>query len=268
MMKRLLYKGEPVLTFKMIDELHKRVEDTARKTFYRNIDRFKIGKHYIKTTDQCDIDEFIGNNELLTINTDEPVRLTDMINEGTSPVAIERILIKHHGYLLLVKPFNDELSWNVQEALIDDYFNIKQLLTSQQVLISYDQRVEALQLEFDKKEARFQRNIDSSTREINKLIGRLSRYESEHENFIPMIKAFAQYGQGIRLDVFKQYLKKVKWVTQTRIVDGKKITDVYTVDLKEEISRFISQCIVINAKEGVYKHWSIKKWFVLRVNGK
>jgi len=133
-MKRLLYKGEPVVTFKMIDELHGRPADTARGTFTRNKGRFKEAIHYIKTSDECLTEEIEGNNKLLTINNDQDGCSTPMSGGGTKAVVAadslkyEKILLTEKGYLLLVKPFTDELSWQVQDALIDDYFRTKDQL--------------------------------------------------------------------------------------------------------------------------------------------
>ncbi len=43
---RIEYQGSPVITFKMVDELHERPEGTAKNSFARNKDKFEEGYHY------------------------------------------------------------------------------------------------------------------------------------------------------------------------------------------------------------------------------
>jgi len=42
------YKGQRVVTFKQIDEVHKRKEGTAKNSFYENKERFVESKHYFE----------------------------------------------------------------------------------------------------------------------------------------------------------------------------------------------------------------------------
>lgn len=96
------YQGKRVVTFSMIDTAHGRPKGTARKAFNRNRRRFIEGKDFFDVT--------------LSVKGTESL-------QGVFPARTPKgMLITERGYLLLVKPFNDELSWNVQNQMVETYF--------------------------------------------------------------------------------------------------------------------------------------------------
>lgn len=97
------YKGQRVVTFKDIDEVHQRPSGTARKRFNENKNHFIEGEDY-----------FVQK-------TDEAKLLFNII----APSGL--VLITETGYLLLVKSFKDELSWNVQRRLVNTYFKAREV---------------------------------------------------------------------------------------------------------------------------------------------
>lgn len=98
------YKGQRVVTFKDIDEVHQRPEGTARRNFNENKHRFIEG-----------IDYFVRNSY-------EAKEEYGII----APNGL--ILITESGYLMLVKSFTDDLSWQVQRQLVNTYFRAKELV--------------------------------------------------------------------------------------------------------------------------------------------
>ncbi|MER5006804.1 ORF6N domain-containing protein [Atlantibacter hermannii] len=103
------YRGQRVVTFAMIDEVHNRPQDTARAAFNRNREHFIAGVDY----------EELGSDVL---RTDLP--------QGTfSKFAPSGIVLFESGYLMLTKPFNDPLSWQVQRELVNSYFRTRAPLT-------------------------------------------------------------------------------------------------------------------------------------------
>lgn len=110
------YNGERVVTFKDIDTIHQRVKGTARNAFNRNRRHFIKGIDYItlKPDEQENIDY---------------VRLTYIPQKGIT-------LLTESGYLMVVKAFTDDLSWQVQRQLVNTYFKAKeepvQLLLSEE----------------------------------------------------------------------------------------------------------------------------------------
>lgn len=95
------YQGQRVVTFAMVDEAHQRPKGTARAAFNRNRHRFIEGE------DSYLVD-YSEKNVLRTFGIDVPFRGLRVLTES--------------GYLLLTKPFDDELSWKVQRQLVKAYF--------------------------------------------------------------------------------------------------------------------------------------------------
>ena len=95
------YRGQRVVTLKDIDTVHQRPDGTARKRFNDNKKHFIEGEDYFK----------IQPSEIRTVGIKSP-------NGGT--------VVTESGYLMLVKSFTDDLSWNVQRELVNTYFRVKQ----------------------------------------------------------------------------------------------------------------------------------------------
>lgn len=99
------YNGQRVVTFRDIDEVHQRPSGTARKSFNRNRKRFEEGKDYFILTRESN------------------VHLADI--EKIPPKGVT--LLTERGYLKVVKSFNDDLSWKVQDILVDNYFKLRNM---------------------------------------------------------------------------------------------------------------------------------------------
>ncbi len=100
------YKGEPVVTFAMVDEIHKRPEGTAKRTFAENRERFMDGEDFtLVPASQRD--------EFRTFGIEVP-------NRGLT-------LLTRRGYLKLVKPLTDDRAWEVQGEMIDRYFMVEKI---------------------------------------------------------------------------------------------------------------------------------------------
>lgn len=94
--------GQRVVTFKDIDDLHRRPEGTASRNFRENRDRFLSGTDFHDITP-----EKFQSDEIRRFGISSP-------RGGT--------LITESGYLMLVKSFTDELAWKVQRQLVNSYF--------------------------------------------------------------------------------------------------------------------------------------------------
>lgn len=105
------YNGQRVVTFKDIDEVHNRPSGTARYRFRDNRKHFIEGTDFFKVTQQTFENTELGENR--------PNWIESVSKRGT-------ILITETGYLMLVKSFRDDLSWEVQRKLVTSYFNAKQ----------------------------------------------------------------------------------------------------------------------------------------------
>ena len=97
------YRGARVVTFKDVDQLHKRSDGTARVTFNRHKDRFQESEDYFV----CH-----GYEAEKLFGTTAPNGMT---------------LLTETGYLMLTKPFNDDISWQAQRQLVQHYFRTKSI---------------------------------------------------------------------------------------------------------------------------------------------
>ncbi|WP_168393208.1 ORF6N domain-containing protein [Erwinia amylovora] len=102
------YQGQRVVTFAMIDTVHQRPKDTAKNAFQRNRRHFIEGKDYFVVS--------AGSVDGLARGIKRPGK------KITSPVRGKVTVFTEFGYLLLTKPFTDDLAWQVQHQLVDGYF--------------------------------------------------------------------------------------------------------------------------------------------------
>lgn len=96
------YNGQRVVTFNDIDRVHQRPDGTARRNFNKNKEHFIEGIDFFKIT---------------------PYEFRTAIGEMDERQQNDITLFTEMGYLMLVKSFRDELSWNVQRQLVVSYFN-------------------------------------------------------------------------------------------------------------------------------------------------
>lgn len=100
--KRVTYRGEAIVTMAQVDEIHQRPEDTARRTFNENRERFEEGRDFYSLT----------SDEIRT-----------MSQLGVLPARTARAnVLTERGYLKLTKPMNDDRAWEVQGDMVDVYF--------------------------------------------------------------------------------------------------------------------------------------------------
>lgn len=100
------YKGQRVVTFKDIDMVHGRPDGTAKRNFSENRERFIEGEDFFLTK-QSDF-------------TKDEIRTLEIPNRGLT-------FITEQGYLMLVKSLTDDLAWEVQRKLVNEYFRAKKL---------------------------------------------------------------------------------------------------------------------------------------------
>ncbi|EBS1325912.1 ORF6N domain-containing protein [Salmonella enterica subsp. enterica serovar Muenchen] len=105
------YRGQRIVTFAMVDEVHERPQDTARAAFNRNRTHFIEGVDFLELT--------------------ADVIRTESLSDVFAPRTAKGIVLFESGYLMLTKPFNDPLSWQVQRELVNAYFRHQQLQSTQ-----------------------------------------------------------------------------------------------------------------------------------------
>lgn len=107
------YQGQRVVTFKDIDTVHQRPDGTARRNFNNN------KKHFIEGEDYFVRNSYEAKNEYGLI----------------APNGV--VLVTESGYLMIVKSFTDDLSWDVQRELVKSYFKAKNETTTVAVSLPY-----------------------------------------------------------------------------------------------------------------------------------
>lgn len=145
------YNGEPVVTFKDIDEVHERKEGTARKRFNENKEHFIEGTDYHKISPSVFRTAF-GENSMDKRQSNDVVLLTEM------------------GYLMIVKSLHDKLAWEVQRKLVNGYFKGRQLATAytaeHAALIAERNENIYLKNKLDKIESLLESRLETQTKAI------------------------------------------------------------------------------------------------------
>lgn len=135
------YDGKRVVTFKDIDMVHGRSEGTARKRFNDNKKHFVEGEDYfVRKTDEAKKEFGI-----------------------TAPNGL--VLVTESGYLMLVKSFTDDLSWDVQRQLVNGYFRAKEVQSA------YSELSPQLQLliNIETQQKQQQKEIDDVNNRLNNI---------------------------------------------------------------------------------------------------
>lgn len=104
--RKIEYRGQQVVTFAMIDKVHSRPEDTARKRFNDNKARFTEGEDYFR----------VSASEIRTH------KIMDI-----SPKAHEALVfVTKRGYLKIAKTLGDDKAWEVFDEMLERYFATEQ----------------------------------------------------------------------------------------------------------------------------------------------
>lgn len=104
------YKGQRVVTFKDIDEVHQRPSGTAKRNFNSHKEHFIKGEDYFTVTMSEFRTYYVPNSD-----------------NGVGNPNLDVVLLTESGYLMTVKTFKDELSWSVQRRLVNTYFRAREV---------------------------------------------------------------------------------------------------------------------------------------------
>jgi DNA-binding Lrp family transcriptional regulator len=111
------YKGKRVVTSHDIARLHGKETREVHYVVERNKERFIEGQDYFN------------------INREEAKSISNAFGKlYTSPKQKNAYLFTEQGYMLLVKPFEDDISWTVQRELVNTYFKMKELKQDQSLI--------------------------------------------------------------------------------------------------------------------------------------
>lgn len=117
------YKKERVVTAWDIAKVHNREVREITQNF-----------NYVKDKLLKDEDYFLVNKEKIS---ESKILIQDFIPNNVKEI----VLFTESGYLMLVKTFTDDLSWDIQRQLVKGYFKLKELKSS----IDKDKRLEIME---------------------------------------------------------------------------------------------------------------------------
>ena len=137
------YNGKRVITFKDIDEVHERKSGTARKRFNDNKQWFVEGEDYFRITASV---------------------FRTLIGEMNERHQTDVVLVTESGYLMIIKSFHDDLSWQLQRILVNSYFRAKEMQSGNyddlspmlRMFIQQERQMKAMQTEIADTKARLE----------------------------------------------------------------------------------------------------------------
>lgn len=193
------YKGQRVITFKMMDELHGRPEGTARKRFNDNKTRLTEGEDYW---------EISHPSEIRTLGLQRP--------DGSTPAKV--IILTEAGYSMLVKSFTDDLAWQVQKALVRSYFKQPVAIANETPEMLAFRAITALQgkLEVMEEQAKLQKAMLEVAQPKADALDKLATLDGLHN-----LRSAAQQC-GWPEQKFIQKLQEIGWI-YTHTVTGRKL---------------------------------------------
>lgn len=107
-----VWNNQRVVTFRDIDEVHQRAKGTASRNFKTNKKHFLNGIDFFLITRE----DFNGRNS----SNDENFNVKNLHINNIPPKGLT--VLTESGYLMIVKSFTDDLSWDVQRRLVNSYF--------------------------------------------------------------------------------------------------------------------------------------------------
>lgn len=105
--RQLIYRGQPVVTFQMVADVHDAKIATVEGSYHKNAQHFVDGKH----TFLIEGEELQGLKSWLTNSQ-------SVISANARSLRV----FTEQGYYMLVKPMRDETSWRVQSEMAETYF--------------------------------------------------------------------------------------------------------------------------------------------------
>lgn len=203
------YQRQRVITLKDIDNVHERAEGTANRNFRQNRDKFILGVDYFELSGAEAVD-FATTNFV-----------------GTNPSKVRSLmLITESGYLMIAKSLTDDLAWEVQRQLVNNYFRAKSLVSNLnglspqlQVLINMELKQKELERQLTDtrkqvttiKDTIIQENEDWR-KDVNKklqTIGfKLGKYKEIRQESYELLEGRARCDLSTRLANYKERLRK------------------------------------------------------------
>lgn len=108
--ERIEYKGMPIVTLPMVDDVHEKAKGMARAAFNRHKRRMNEGEDYF-------IVPFDEWKPLLGVH-----EMHDQSAKSKGGHTGDMTFLTETGYVMLVKVFDDDLSWDIYRKMVRHYF--------------------------------------------------------------------------------------------------------------------------------------------------
>ena len=153
------YKGQRVITSYDVAKLHEREPNEITKNFNRNKKKFVTEKDYFTVKRSEFSERFKIGQDFIPNNVKEIQLFTE------------------RGYLKLTKTFTDDLSWKIQDMLIESYF----VVVTGQVQPKQFTKIELLQMQIESELENERLRIENEAQKeiIKGLNGNLQPYQIE-----------------------------------------------------------------------------------------
>lgn len=175
--QQISYKGDPVVTFAMVDEVHQRPEGTARRNFNENRTRFVEGEDFVELT----------SDEIRT-----------MSEVGVFPPRTARgTILTKRGYLKLTKPMNDDRAWQVQGEMIDRYFAAEATKSMTPAEMLFEQA--KMMVEVERKQVALETAQAEQSKRIATTERRLDQIETATDHFTCI--GYARWAKQTSIDL-------------------------------------------------------------------
>ena len=110
--QKIEYNGQSIISLPMVDKVHRRPAGTAKRTFQKFRNRFLFEADYYD----------LPYEEWSPLVVRNASHQRGSASDHTGGHRGNMIFLTLTGYLMLVKPFSDDLSWTVQRILVESYF--------------------------------------------------------------------------------------------------------------------------------------------------
>ena len=213
------WRNERVVTIYDIAMLHNRKPNEVTKIFNRNISKFIENEHYFIISKKEFFERFKNFQNYIPNNVKEIVLFTES------------------GYLRVVKPMTDDLSWKVQDVLIGSYFKLKELISNVDLLklnvINATTEVDRM-LAFNKYQIEYVQPLKEKEEYHDKIL--------DTEGTLTVSQIAKEYGKSsvwlnrYLKDKGIQYKKGSKWYLYQKYSDKGYIREITTINEEQEKS--------------------------------
>ncbi len=122
---KIEFNGKPVVSCSMVDSIHNFEEKRTIKAFGRHKSRFVEGKHYHDLPYEA-WSGFMGFDEMVRQTSEKGSGVVSHAtpnNKTRGGHTGNMIFLTDIGYSKLIKVFNDDLSWEIYDLMVENYFN-------------------------------------------------------------------------------------------------------------------------------------------------